>query len=130
MMRTVVLAGLCGVMGGLVGSGITRAVAQRHQHTHAVMWLAQFHLQRMQADRLTPSCQSVSGELDSLRHLQEELVQAFPLPYQQDTEFRSRADALGSALREGTVASSDCKVVAKQIKRIDAACDACHREYR
>jgi hypothetical protein len=130
MIRTVVLAGLCTVVGGFMGSGITRAVAQRHQHTHAVMWLAQFHLQRMQADRLTPSCQSVSGELENLRHLQGELVQAFPLPYLQDTEFRLRADALGSALREDIAAGGDCTAVVKQIKRIDAACDACHRQYR
>jgi hypothetical protein len=130
MIRTVILAGLCAIVGGFVGSGITRAVAQRHQHTHAVMWLAQFHLQRLQAERPSPPCQSVGNEFTSLRHLQGEIALAFPLPYLQDTEFRSRTDALASALRDSAAAGGDCVAAAKQVKQIEAACDDCHREYR
>lgn len=130
MIRTLVLAVLCAVLGAFVGSSITSAVAQRHQHTHAVMWLAQFHLQRLRTAGPAPSCQSMRGELTSLRQLQGELVQAFPALYQQDATFRSRADALGTALQEGTAAGAECVAPAEQLKKIEAACDDCHRDYR
>lgn len=130
MNRTVVVAVLCAIVGGLVGSGISRAVAQRHQHTHAVMWLAQIHLTRLDLAAQARSCQSLDLELESLRYLRGELVRAFPLVYQQDGEFRRRADALASALRAGTTGDADCSAAMRQAKPIREACDACHREYR
>jgi hypothetical protein len=117
------------LLGGFVGNAVTRAMAQRHQHTHAVMWLADFHLRRLQAPGVGSSCQGAAGEITSLRFLQGELPQAFPLLYVQDAEFRTRAEALGIALKDDS-AGGDCAAVAKQMKRIEAACDECHREYR
>ena len=70
------------------------------------------------------------GDLTSLRQLQGELVQAFPALYQQDAMFRSRADALGIALQEGTAAGAECAALAEQLKNIESACDDCHRDYR
>ena len=124
--RTLVLAALCAVLGAFIGIGVTRMLAQRHQHTHAVMWLAEYHLQQLSAATTAPgsSCQGVARDIDSLRQLQRELVWAFPLAYQQDQEFRQRADALGKAL------NSNCSTTAALVKAVSEACDNCHREYR
>jgi hypothetical protein len=124
--RTLVLAALCTVLGAFIGTGVTRMLAQRHQHTHAVMWLAQYHLQQLDAARTTQpgSCLAVGRDVDSLRQLQRELVWAFPLAYRQDQVFRQRADALSAALH------STCRTTAALAKAVSEACDDCHREYR
>ena len=126
MNRTLVLAALCVVLGAFIGIGFTRMMARGHQHTHAVMWLAEYHLQQLSAATKTPgdSCQGAARDVDSLRQLQHELVWAFPLAYQQDQEFRGRADALSTAL------NANCSAVAALAKAVSEACDNCHREYR
>ena len=120
------LAALCVVLGAFIGIGFTRVMAQRHQHTHAVMWLAEYHLRQLNAATTTPgsTCLVVTRDIDSLRQLQHELVWAFPLAYQQDQEFRGRADALGTAL------NANCSTTAALVKAVSEACDNCHREYR
>jgi hypothetical protein len=134
MRRTLVVAGLCTAMGIFVGVGVTRALAQRHQQTHAVMWLSQFHLRQLTGATQRASCQNSTRDIDSLRHLQQELVAAFPSVYRDDAEFRTRADALASALALGTapvaLPGTDCAAVATRLKAVLAACDDCHREYR
>jgi hypothetical protein len=124
--RTLALAALCVAFGAFIGIGVTRMLARRHQHTHAVMWLAEYHLQQLRAATTAPggSCPGVVRDIDSLRHLQQELVWAFPLANQQDQEFRQRADALGMAL------NANCGTTAALVKAVSEACDNCHREYR
>jgi cytochrome c556 len=129
MRRTVMIAVLCAILGAIVGSGVSRAIDRRHQHTRAVMWLAQIHLQRLDQAAQARACQSLEAEVDSLNHLQTELVQAFAPAYRQDGEFRARAEALAGALRNAA-ARADCAASVRRVPQIREACDACHREYR
>ena len=127
MHRTLVIAVLCAIVGAVVGATASRALARRHQQTHAVMWLAQIHLGRLEQAARAGRCGGRNAELDTLSHLQAELILAFPLAYGQDAEFRARADTLAVALR--TAAAADC-AAARQVQPIRDACDACHHEYR
>jgi cytochrome c556 len=125
-----IVAVLSAMIGGLLGSGIARALAQQHKQAHAVMWLAQAHLLRLASAAATRSCQALSGEIDALRYLHGELQYAFPEALQQDAEFRARAEALRTALDRVPAAGSDCALEQQQVSTIREACDACHLEYR
>jgi cytochrome c556 len=130
MTLRIVIAVLCLLLGGLVGSSVARHFAQRHQHARAVMWLAQIHLDRLETAARAAQCQRFEDEGTRLGVLQEELLLAFPLAYQQEAEFRTRADALGSAVRNARMVGSECAAAFTQVKPIRDACEACHRLYR
>ena len=130
-MRTrIVIAILCLLVGGLAGNAVARYSEQRHQHTRAVMWLAQIHLDRLAANAAAGQCQRFDEERGRLGQMQEELIQAFPLAYRQDADFRTRADGLGSAVRNAGTVSTNCAAAMTQVKPIRDACEACHRLYR
>jgi len=128
--RTIAVAVLCAILGAVVGGGISRAMARRHQQTHAVMWLAQIHLQRLNQAAVPGACRDLGADVDSLNHLQRELIEAFPLAYRQDGEFRVRADALATALHAAAAPAADCTAAVRAVTSVRDACDACHREYR
>jgi len=134
MSRTLILAVLALMIGTAVGSGVANALAQRHQHTRAVMWLLQFHLDEAAAAARAGDCQRLSAERARLGRLYEELLQAFPDAYRQDARFRTRADALRDAAADAAqtngVAGTGCSDEAATLKRLRDACDACHRQYR
>jgi hypothetical protein len=62
--------------------------------------------------------------------IDEELLQAFPLAYAQDSEFHSRADALRDALQSPVRAGSSCPDARADARRVHDAREECHREYR
>jgi hypothetical protein len=128
--RTLVLAFICVAFGGLVGSGISRALAQQDKQPHAVMWLSQAHMLRLASAASERSCQSLQGELDSLRFMQGEIQLAFPAEFKQEAEFRARAAALRTALDGVGPIGTDCTAAPPKLKPIREACDACHRQYR
>jgi hypothetical protein len=130
MKRTLVLLVASALLGAVVGAGVTRALARRHQHARAVMWLAQYHLQGLDAAVASQSCPGFRAQLGSLRFVHGELLQAFPLAVAQDAEFGARAAALQSALQAAAADGSECTAMSPQARRIRDACDACHREYR
>ena len=130
MKRTLVWACICVAFGGLVGSGISRALAQQDKQPHAVMWLTQAHMLRLAFAASEHSCQSVQDELGSLRFMQGEIQQAFPAEFKHETEFRVRAAALRTALDGVGAIGADCTAALQKLKPIREACDACHRQYR
>jgi hypothetical protein len=130
MARLLIVAALSFVIGAALEHGITRLVSQRHQHTRAVMWLSQFHLDNASAAARANQCERLGAEGVSLGHDYEELVQAFPEAYGRDSEFRARADALKSAVQMSGAAALDCADPGATVKRIHDACDDCHRQYR
>jgi hypothetical protein len=129
MSRTIVLAVLALVAGSILGSGVSRYLARQHQHTRAVMWLAQYHLENSISAARANECVRLTEERASLSHVYDELLLAFPTEYANISEFHERADALKSAVQIGPT-ESDCSDLGATVKRIRDACDACHREYR
>jgi hypothetical protein len=130
MARGIVMAVLGLMLGAFLGNGIARSTAQRHQHTRAVMGLAQFHLERLTAAAKSGECASFNQQRERLLQVYDELLQAFPLAYTQDREFHLRADALQQALRHGDGTAGSCTGAVADSKTIADACEACHREYR
>ena len=130
MKERIVIALVCLLAGGFAGSWVARYSAHRHQHALSVMWLAQFHLQRLATAADARQCPIVNEERDRLAQLQVELRQAFPLAYRQDADFRTRADALESAEHPVQPLGNDCAAAVNQVHAIKDACDGCHRLYR
>jgi hypothetical protein len=129
MLKLILFAAACVLLGALLGSTLARYSARQHQHTRAVMALAQFHLDRLELAAQRAQCPEYELERQRLGRVHEELLQAFPLAYAQDEEFHRRADALRDALQPIPAAAADCASAAG-VKRIRDACDDCHREYR
>ena len=130
MAKGIIIAVLCLLLGAFLGNGIARMTAQRHQHTRAVMGLAQFHLDRLTAAAKTGECPSFNQERERLLWVYDELLQAFPLAYAQAAEFHTRADALRHALQTTDGPARSCASAGADTKTIRDACEACHREYR
>lgn len=128
MARKLIAAAFLLLLGGLAGNGIARYLQGRHQRPRAVMVLAQFHLQALRAAVASRQCRAVVEERQRLVQMQVELVQAFPLAYGQDAEFRRYADAMrATAQGKGAV---DCADAAADVRAIGAACEDCHHAYR
>jgi hypothetical protein len=128
MRRTVVITVLFTVLGAMASSAVSRVIAQRHRLQNAVMWLMASHLQQLETGLRTQSCGNAAADLASLRHMQSELLRAFPLSTADEYEFRARANALATAVAADP--GTDCPVLARQLKRVRGACDDCHREFR
>jgi len=129
MLKIILFATACVLLGALVGGTVARYSARQHQHTRAVMALAQFHLDRLEMAAQRAQCPDYALELQRLGRVYDELLQAFPLAYAQDAEFHRRADALRDALQPLAGAAADCTAAAG-VKRVRDACEECHREYR
>lgn len=130
MAKTILFAVALLLLGGVAGNGIARHNAAQHQHTRAVMALAQFHFDRLSAAAKSGACSDFVDERERLFRLYAELLQAFPKTYAQDAEFHKRAEELRSAVHPDLAATGECSNAAADAKKIDQACDACHQEYR
>ncbi|HEY6452879.1 MAG TPA: cytochrome c [Steroidobacteraceae bacterium] len=132
MVKYILLAVLCLMAGAFAGNAFTNMTARRHQHTRSVMGLAQYHLDRLDAAARAGQCPAFEQERGRLLFVYDELLQAFPKAYAQDTEFHKRADALRDAVRAGEAAPEHCVVssATAAVKHIGDACDDCHHEYR
>jgi hypothetical protein len=130
MAKTILLAVAMLLIGGTISSTVTRYNARQHQHTRAVMVLAQFHLARLTDAAKAGQCSSFVEERERLFRIYGELLEAFPKAYAQDAEFHKRAEALRSAVHPDLAATGECSSANDDAKKIDDACEECHREYR
>lgn len=130
MAKIILFAAALLLMGAVAGNGITRYSAARHQHTRAVMALAQFHFDRLSAAAKSGQCSAFVEERERLFRVYGELLEAFPKAYAQDAEFHKRAEALREAVHPDLAATGECSNAGADAKKIDDACDACHQEYR
>lgn len=120
------------LFGALIGSMVASRNARQHPQVRAVMWLGQFHLDRLlDAAAVTPAsaaqCETAQGARRSLQFLSEELKLALPKAYAQDAEFRRLADNLAHAT---AAPAAHCTEQLASAPVIQEACDACHRAYR
>lgn len=130
MAKTVLFAVAMLLVGATISNGITRYIARQHEHTRAVMVLAGFHLDRLSTAAKAGQCSTFVEERERLFRVYGELLQAFPKAYAQDTEFHKRAEALRSAVHPDLASTGECSNAIDDAKKIDDACDECHREYR
>jgi len=66
MARTILFAVAMLLLGAAISNGITRYIAQQHQHTRAVMVLAQFHLDRLSTAAKAGQCSTFAEERERL----------------------------------------------------------------
>jgi cytochrome c556 len=130
MVKSILFAAAFLLMGALAGNALTRFSAAQHQHTRAVMTLAQFHFDRLSNAAKAGQCSTFVEERERLFRIYGELLEAFPKAYAQDAEFHKRADALRAAVHPDLGATGECSTAVADAKKIDQACDACHQEYR
>jgi cytochrome c556 len=130
MPKTILFAVALLLLGGAAGNSIARYSAAQHQHTRAVMALAQFHFERLSAAAKSGVCSDFVEERERLFRVYAELLEAFPKTYAQDAEFRRRAEAFRDAVHPDLAATGECGSAAADARKIDQACDACHQEYR
>jgi hypothetical protein len=129
MRMMLVVAVLGTVLGGLVGTGIVRAMAARQQLPHAVMWLMGNHYQHLKTAVQAGACQNVARDWQGLRFLQGDIPQAFAKLHRDSSEFRQRAAALGTALETAPNPPTDCAALDHTVKQVGEACEACHRKF-
>ncbi len=129
MAKTILFAAAFLILGALVGNGVERYSVSQHKHTRAVMNLAAFHSGRLSDAAKAGQCPTFVAERERLFRISDELLDAFPKAYAEDTEFHKRADALRAAIHPANGTGSDCGTAVADAKKIDDACDDCHREY-
>jgi len=129
MAKVILFAAALLILGALIGNGLERYTVSRHKHTRAVMNLAAFHFDRLSNAAKGGQCATFVAERERLFRISDELLDAFPKAYAQDAEFHKRADALRSAVHPDNGATGECSTAAADTKKIDDACDDCHKEY-
>jgi hypothetical protein len=117
------------LFGAIAGNQIAHYTDARHQPARAVMLLAQFHFGRLSAAAKSGQCSSLPEERGHLMAVYGEIPGAFSKLYPQDAQFRKRADGLRDALHTDTLAAGDCSSL-DGVKKIEDACEGCHRDYR
>lgn len=137
MKKFAVVAILGLVLGGILGAMLQQRAMRQRQHVLAVMWLAQFHLQSLQAAVTKEDCVVASREATVLQGLASELALALPLADAQDATFHGYIEQLRSAAAPSAIAASatpspmaHCAYDAALLKRVRDACADCHRDYR
>jgi hypothetical protein len=130
MAKTILFAVAMLLLGAVISNGITRYNTQQHQHTRAVMVLAQFHLDRLSTAAKAGQCSNFVEERERLFRIYGELLEAFPKAYAQDAEFHKRAEGVRSVVYPNPFALGECSSAVDDAKKIDDACQECHREYR
>jgi hypothetical protein len=127
MAKNIFIAIACLLLGAVIGNGIARYTEKQHQQTRAVMRLAQWHLDRLNA--VAGQCKWAEGDREKLDYLAGEIATVFPLAYAQEVVFRKYADELTRAVTDPPLAPT-CKQMTGRADAIREACDACHRDYR
>jgi hypothetical protein len=129
MAKNLLLAFALLLLGALVGNEAARYANTRHQPARAVMQLLQFHFNRLSAAGHSGQCKVFLEERERMFAVYGDIpAAAFPLAYAQDAAFRQHAQSLRDALQPYPGDGGECDDAAS--KRIDDACEACHRDYR
>src|SRR5260221_8216798 len=87
------------LLGGFAGKYFVERTEDRHRHARSVMTLLYFHQDRMENAGRAGHCADFAAEHARLVTLQPEIALAFPRAYQQEADFKKKADGLATALR-------------------------------
>lgn len=118
------------LLGGALGAMLQQRAIRQHQHTLAVMWLAQYHVQSLQSAVEKGDCAVAAQAALRLQGLAGELILALPLANAQDATFHGYIEQLKSATAPGSAPPGRCVYDASLLKRVRDACADCHRDYR
>jgi hypothetical protein len=116
---------------GLIGGSTTnRYLAREHQHATAVMWLSQFHFDRLAVAVRRQECATSANEAQAMQFFAHEVALAFPLADAQDAIFHGYLEQLQQALVPAVTAPGHCAYNDNTLTQVRKACADCHRDYR
>ena len=128
-MKKLIVVGVIGLLiGGAVGTNASRYFARQHANTTAVMVLLQAHQQGWERAVQGHDCGNATRELQALQFLAGEIAVALPLADAQDSVFHQHIEKIRAVLSLPSL--MQCAASINEIKQVNEACDACHREYR
>jgi len=130
MKKTIAVGLIALVLGGVMGAMVQQRTIRQRQHTLAVMWLAQYHLQSLQDAVANHDCAVATQSASRLQALGNELALALPLANSQDATFHGYIEQLQSAATPGAALPGQCLYDVTLLKRVRDACADCHRDYR
>lgn len=129
-MRQVVLAVLGLLLGIAFGSTYANRSIRQHAPQLAVMWLADFHSQALQASVQAKDCLAAAQRVARLHDVADQIALVFPKAVAQEAVFRRDLERLQQLTLPKAAAPGACAYDVELSKHIEAACDDCHREYR
>jgi hypothetical protein len=132
MAKVIIGIVLGALLGGFTGKFIIQRIEAKHRHTRSVMTLLSFHEGRLEEAAKAGRCADFATEHLRLVALQPEIALAFPKTYQQEADFRKKADGLGTALQAAAPAAAaapTCPTAATGSKQVGDTCEACHKVY-
>lgn len=132
-MRNVILLVLGMAIGALAAANIVNALRQRDAYPRGLMQVMQHHYQALREDVRLHQCTATSSQdLQVLRQLSSGIETAIYGTAAPAAPFHKYAIGLHAALAAAPsgVMPSDCVTLAPALKKIGAACDTCHRQYR
>lgn len=123
-----------GAIGGATVSTLAaHALRLRSAHADGTMSLMQHHVARLRQAVRRGRCDATDAEhhVERLRAIAPEIEYAFADRYRRDADFAARYRKLVEALaRAPTDAASGCTALERRLAPVQAACEACHRDYR
>lgn len=126
-MRHVLLFVLGLAIGAIATANIVNALRQRDAYPRGLMNVMQHDSGVLRAAANAGRCDTrAKAALDRLRGLSTDIETAVYGEDPPDPPFAEYAQKLRAAIP----AAIDCKSLAADMRKTDAACDACHRQYR
>jgi hypothetical protein len=133
MAKAVIFIVLGALLGAFTGKFVIHHIEAKHRHARSVMTLLSFHEGRLDEAAKAGRCGDFAAEHLRLVALQPEIALAFPQTYQQEADFRKKAEALGTALLaaapDAAAAPPTCPTAAMLSKHVGDTCEACHKVY-
>lgn len=129
-MRYLVLAVVALVLGIALGSTYANHSIRQHAPQLAVMWLADFHSQALLTALQGKNCNAAEQQLRRLHETAQQMALIFPKAVEQEAEFRRYLETLQQLTSPQPVVTGACTDNAQLSKRINDACEDCHRAYR
>jgi len=132
MAKVIIGIVLGALLGGFTGKFIIQRIEAKHRHARSVMTLLSFHRERLDAAAKAGHCVDFATEHVRLMALQPEIALAFPKTYQQEADFKKKADALGTALQAAASADTAppaCPTAVTRSQHVADTCEACHKVY-
>jgi hypothetical protein len=130
MKKLIVVAVISLVLGTIVGAMLQQRAVRQRQHTLAVMWLSQYHLQALQDAVNKGDCARATQSALRLHNLAGELALALPLADAQDATFHGYIEHLKLSTSPAVATVGNCAYDAALLKRVRESCADCHRDYR
>ena len=129
-MRNLILLAI-GLAVGIVGAAsVLNALGQRDAYPRGLMNVMQHHYEALREDLRGNQCSAAPAEVDALLLLSRDVENAMYPDGSADSSFLEFEQRLGEGLTAASAAGTQCAELKAAVRKITAACDACHHQFR